>query len=221
MCFWFLMILVQFWSNYFVINIFPPKPCEGIKSFLPNLWRSKKIDYPINFSWVPTLSTNDEHSLNQLRPESSCFLNKSKAVKVFDCILKRTAGSSLKPTTKSTYIFSYQDCLLFQYIFSAYRVYNKVDASPQRQKNDAAKASRFSEKELENVWEPTHPSVKMSLKHLPPETYERIENIDQHLTRRRMTEEKGTGDLSCSCFLLHMAVWMNWFSGARAEHLLT
>eukprot|EP00794_Sanderia_malayensis_P020319 gene20318-22318_t len=65
-------------------------------------------------------------------------------------------------------------------LLKTYRIYNKLDPSLANGKMDTKDVSR--RRKFNGVWEPSHPCVKLSLKHLPPETYERIENIQMHLT---------------------------------------
>ena len=33
----------------------------------------------------------------------------------------------------------------------------------------------------DHVWEPSHPSTSLDIKHISPETYQRIDTIEEHL----------------------------------------
>ncbi|XP_065060786.1 MAP3K12-binding inhibitory protein 1-like [Rhopilema esculentum] len=62
-------------------------------------------------------------------------------------------------------------------LLKTYKVYNKLDTT--RAPHSKQTSSRL--KGLSNAWRPTHPSTSLDLKHLPVETYERVDNLHQHV----------------------------------------
>ena len=47
-------------------------------------------------------------------------------------------------------------------------------------------------KDLDYVWEPNHPANSLEIKHIPPETYERIDVIEKHVIPKPVkADQKG------------------------------
>ena len=76
---------------------------------------------------------------------------------------------------------------LILHSFSVYRVFNKLDAE-----SPTNSSRRSWRKGFDDVWEPSHPSTSLALRHIPAETYERIENVERHLlTPKEHTHKRG------------------------------
>ena len=69
-------------------------------------------------------------------------------------------------------------------IFQAYRVHNKADST---QETSSRKRMKKSNK-VDHVWEPSHPSTSLDIKHISPETYQRIDAIEEHLIPKQIDQ---------------------------------
>eukprot|EP00112_Aurelia_sp_Birch-Aquarium-sp1_P013071 Seg276.3 transcript_id=Seg276.3/GoldUCD/mRNA.D3Y31 product="MAP3K12-binding inhibitory protein 1" protein_id=Seg276.3/GoldUCD/D3Y31 len=78
-------------------------------------------------------------------------------------------------------------------LMKIYRVYNKLDAE-----SPTNTSKRSWRKGFDDVWEPSHPSTSLALRHIPAETYERIENVERHLLTPRELAHKRDNSQSSS-----------------------
>ena len=67
-------------------------------------------------------------------------------------------------------------------------MYNNTESTQEASNRKRMKRSSDSD----YIWEPNHPSVSLDIDHISPETYQRIDTIEEHLVPKlNRTQKKG------------------------------